>query len=529
MKSASAVRAEAKELNSESALITDAVFSLPKEVIAGLVSLLEEVNLASIVSNKFTSIMDKDRDDALGRKVKSNADLLLKTMDESELSLRLIARLSQTFDIAPRRYASTHDFEDAASDIITASIVALRKSNKSFTGSTLQDLVQFNVEIMFGEVGQRFEGLASEQQVNLLSAIRDLIAQLPHEQQAELRQKLGIDDLSDEYLRTALVSGSLASVFAGAVSIGGFGFYTGAVSLLATVAGFVGLTLPFAVYTSLTSAVAVVSNPLLILPALSFGGVYLYRTQNETLRQRLAVNTVVQLALGGSSIEASSLVRAKRQRVVSLWQEATGVAQDAARRFLEDQNELKTRETELSSLQNELRRLEEQKAFAFTEKEKVLAKFRIEVAEHCEDIVRGEWGYDAQPLGIALAESIKSKERIVARELTGNGVSRLVGKLDRVLDGFSANKEVASSLKRAVDEIVIFYTRGKLCAPGIATQLLIELVAADGQVLTCESTATTLNAKVEAKRIDIESAKQKRSSSQSKAEQAKKRYWGLLL
>jgi len=130
---------------------------------------------------------------------------------------------------------------------------------------------------------------------------------------------LGLDSLSDDYLKKVLVSGALASAFAGAVSIGGFGFYMGAASLVATIAGLAGLTLPFAFYTTMSSLVAVVANPLFFLPLVLGGGVWLFHGKDSELKRKLAVNAVVQLALAGAAAE--SCTDGRDARVIEEWRE----------------------------------------------------------------------------------------------------------------------------------------------------------------------------------------------------------------
>jgi ElaB/YqjD/DUF883 family membrane-anchored ribosome-binding protein len=267
--------------------------------------------------------LDRSAHQGMADKVKTSAAVSGQTTTDTDLSFKLLAALSQLLGASPHQFRSVRDFDDATGDIIKAAVVALREEDKTFLGSSLQDLIQHTVNALFGEVGKQFDHLPQEKQADVLKAVRDLISRLPQEKQADVRAKLGVNDLSDEYLRHAVVSGSLASALAGAVGIGGFGFYMGAVSLVSAMAGAVGLTLPFAFYTSLTSTIAVAANPLFFLPALVGGAALIYSRQNRSLRRKLAVGVVVQLALAGTAIETPMTAENNRKRAIAAWQHAT--------------------------------------------------------------------------------------------------------------------------------------------------------------------------------------------------------------
>ncbi len=143
-------------------LIADAIFSLPKPVLAGHLALLEEANLLTLLTSKASSLVDKSQQDSMGLKVKARAVQLSGATSDADLALRLVAQLSQIVGASPHQYTSEREFDDAATDIITGSVTALRNVERKFTGSSLQDVVQFTVESMFGEVGKRFDDLSSD-------------------------------------------------------------------------------------------------------------------------------------------------------------------------------------------------------------------------------------------------------------------------------------------------------------------------------------------------------------------------------
>ena len=80
---------------------------------------------------------------------------------------------------------------------------------------------------MFGEIGKRFESLSSDKQQEVVDAVRRFIEDLPEAQREKLRKEIGADHVTDSYIRKAIVSGTLSTAFAAAVSVGGVGIDTG--------------------------------------------------------------------------------------------------------------------------------------------------------------------------------------------------------------------------------------------------------------------------------------------------------------
>jgi len=91
---------------------------------------------------------------------------------------------------------------------------------------------------------------------------RDL-ASLSHEQREAIQRDMNLDNLSGEAMTRALLSmgGPLASMTA--VSTAGFGAYLALTTIIHAVATTaLGITLPFAVYTSATSALSILTGPV---------------------------------------------------------------------------------------------------------------------------------------------------------------------------------------------------------------------------------------------------------------------------
>jgi hypothetical protein len=98
---------------------------------------------------------------------------------------------------------------------------------------------------------------------DLEKQISQELASLPHEQREAIQRDLKLDRLSGESLTAALLAtgGPLASM--AALSAAGFGAYLALTTIIHAVATTVlGITLPFALYTSATSALSLLTGPV---------------------------------------------------------------------------------------------------------------------------------------------------------------------------------------------------------------------------------------------------------------------------
>jgi hypothetical protein len=509
-------------------LVADAIFSMPKPTLAGHLALLEEVSLLVLVRSKASGFIDKDQQDNVGRQVKARADQLSGSTSDTDLVLRLVAQLSQSVGARAHQFTSEREFDDAFTDIITCSVLALRKAERTFTGSSLQDVVQFTIESMFGEVGKRFDDLPSDKQTDILTAVRTFIGQLPHDQQVQVRDKLGIDDLSDEVLSKAVVSGTLASVFAGAVSIGGFGFYAGAVSLVSSLAGLVGLTLPFAFYTSLTSAIAVAANPLFFVPAVAGAGFFLYQNQNDSLRKRLAINTVVQLALFGSSLPPGTSPTVARMSAVAAWHSAHEALQTVENLRVKAEENVTAVEERLSSSRKSLGMAQQALHSAIETGANLAARIRAEVRSRALDIAAGSWGQRACECGKSLALALRSRE--TARrpvDKTGGVFVSSFFFAARAVQVASAGMQIEKLAAAATDRIQDLYSQGALSAPTPVLALLSELKDVNSRIDSVQAQIVASELAIEDQRKSLTSAKKLHQDALGAVKKATNRYWGL--
>lgn len=174
--------------------------------------------------------------------------------------------------------------------------------------SKLQQIIKYQMNKLFQELNHRFNDFSIDGQTKFIAQVNEYIQSLPEEKQSKIKEKLGIDDLTDEVIRKVMVTSGVSFLFAGIVEVSGFAFYTAATSLLASAASLLNITLSFGVYTKLTSTIAILSNPMFFIPLLLGGGALLVNFENKSLKKKLLPIIIMQITLpymSGKTEEAS--------------------------------------------------------------------------------------------------------------------------------------------------------------------------------------------------------------------------------
>src|SRR3990170_4266065 len=173
-------------------------------------------------------------------------------------------------------------------------------SNDKFRGDSIQELIQFNLKRMFDDLSKNFGKKSVEDQKEIVKRIIKVLEEMPDEQKEILRKKLNVDKITDQAVAKAIITGALGVGFAAVVEVAGFSAFIFAVEALAATAGLVGLTLPFAAYTTLTSIMAALANPFLIIPATLGLGYFLTERANKQIHDALLPILITQIAVSSS-------------------------------------------------------------------------------------------------------------------------------------------------------------------------------------------------------------------------------------
>ena len=155
----------------------------------------------------------------------------------------------------------------------------------------------YQLDQLLAQAGKEMDAASPEKQREYLEKVQAFIESMPDEKQDQIKQRLGVEQLTRDVLQKIVVTSGASILFAVIVEVSGFAFYTSAVSLLASLAGLVGVTLSFGTYTVLTSTVAVLANPLFLVMLLGGGGFYLYRAQTRKLQNKMVPILILQIAL----------------------------------------------------------------------------------------------------------------------------------------------------------------------------------------------------------------------------------------
>ncbi|MCX2973007.1 hypothetical protein EYC87_05335 [Halieaceae bacterium IMCC8485] len=145
----------------------------------------------------------------------------------------------------------------------------------------LQELLEAAIS---GEAGDEIAKGAIEQATAAMK-------ELSPEDQARIREELGVDDINAAALAKVIATGGGLTLFSGAVSMAGFSAYI----LAAQASAFI----PLVSGPGLVSFVAVVSNPITVVAGAVGAGWWLGSSANQKIRATVATRIVSMLAIQG--------------------------------------------------------------------------------------------------------------------------------------------------------------------------------------------------------------------------------------
>lgn len=199
------------------------------------------------------------------------------------------------------------------SKVESPSLIGRRVLGKEagFRGRTIEQATVHILSKLFSQLEKEFHDLDEAAKEKASHDILVAIEEMDEVTQAGIRERIGVNRLSaDAFYKTGAIAG-IGTGLGGAVAIGGFGSYTLLTSTIASVAGVVGVTLPFSFYIMATSTLAFLSNPVTIVAALAGGGWFLRRTANRSVRDRyLLVLAALSVIAQGNRTEEEDAARA---------------------------------------------------------------------------------------------------------------------------------------------------------------------------------------------------------------------------
>jgi hypothetical protein len=176
---------------------------------------------------------------------------------------------------------------------------------KKFEGESIDDLVRYVIRRTFEQLDQTYHTKSPEEQEQIAVQIADALSKLPEEEQERIVKATGLKDLTKE---TLVATGSIASVGVGLsalVGVAGFASYTTLTSVVAAVTGLVGIHLSFGTYMLLTSSLAGLTNPVLLVGVLASGGFFLTKNANHSVRSLLYPTLIATSVMSYAGSEGS--------------------------------------------------------------------------------------------------------------------------------------------------------------------------------------------------------------------------------
>ena len=285
-------------------ILSNSLLSLKGTDLRMVYSLLLKTNIGHLLSSKTKDLLSKENNDHFTHHLEKEVEKLGNVSDEI-LQVDLFLEMTKLLKLRGTNYTFPREIDEQCSVMVNMVHDQLQKQDKHFrifseketSLSKLQQIVQYQMRKVFSELDNSFQDFSIDEQTRFASQVNTYIQSLPIEKQQVIMEKLGIDHFTDEMIRKTIAASGTSVVFAILVEVSGFAFYTTATSLIATFAGLFGLTLPFGIYTGLTSTIAVLANPLFMIPLLLGGGVLLVNHQNKAFKIKLLPIIIMQMAL----------------------------------------------------------------------------------------------------------------------------------------------------------------------------------------------------------------------------------------
>ncbi|WP_280769558.1 hypothetical protein [Salipaludibacillus daqingensis] len=269
--------------------------------------LMTKTSMTKMISSKFLETTDfiqrKKKFDHYQHFIDKEVELVDYTREE--LPFEVIAVFAKRYDISLSSIDTQQGLHEFGDLILNKAVQSYRSMNKKFTGTTFEDVVHHFFKKMFEEIGKKYKEGSEEEKEELEKAFESFIADLPEHQKEKLKKELNVSELSQQMINRILATNGTVVLFSALVNTMGFSFYMGATSLLASGASLLGLTLPFAAYTSMTSLIAVLANPLFFLGVIAVSGLY-FTKQRTKMTEMMCFLAVMQLFFSQDGKEETS-------------------------------------------------------------------------------------------------------------------------------------------------------------------------------------------------------------------------------
>lgn len=447
-------------------VLAKSIMSLQGKDLRVVYALFSKTNLGNLVSSKAKDTLaklSKEESNHFINHLEEEAEKLESVSDEV-IQVDLFLDLTKQLQLTGKKYLLPREIDEQCDAIINSSYELLYEKDKKFQAfaqgqahrTKLQRMINYQMYTLFKNLDDDFNKLSDQDMREIASQVTKYIKSLPEEKQKLIKEKLGIDELTDDLIRKAIVTSSVSFVFATIVEISGFAFYTTATTLLFKFASFFGLTLPFAAYTTLTSTIAVIANPLFLFILLFGGGAYIVNRQNKSLKNNLLPITIMQITLPYLSQSTNLQVNESYQLFIEEWKRRFN-------RYKNSWEQLRKAELEREMLISEIRRLENELHIITKQIKNEENSIKIEKNKIFSALEKELEVGDIETLPINDRKKIKYRQihekiNLLHQQITTNNFERsIIGKVKNALSKMESTRELRKekkNLKQLLREMV---------------------------------------------------------------------------
>ena len=284
-------------------LFAHALLQTTGEELRMVYALLSKTNIVRMITAKTKDWFSKDTDH-FNESLKAEVKKLARYSDE-ELQVKLLLEMVRVLELQGMTYNNITDIESQSERIVQALHGQMLKGNKDYEAfieladeqEAYQLLIQYQMQKLFSVFHDQFRELNEEQSTDFTEKIKKTLTDLPKEKQDVLKQKLNMDELTNEAIRLAILTQGSVVVLSAIVEVVGFSAYTTLTTAIASTLALTGVTLPFGVYTLATTLFSMIVSPFVLIPLALGGGGVLLKHQNKSLRKKLLPVGILQITL----------------------------------------------------------------------------------------------------------------------------------------------------------------------------------------------------------------------------------------
>lgn len=284
-------------------ILIQALLQMSGDELRMVYALLHKTNILGMMTAKTKDLFSKETDH-FNEALKTEMDKLKRFSDE-ELQVKLFTEMTKVLELPGMSYHSPSDMEKQGEAVIQAVHNGMLKEDKDYgkfvesanDREMYQLLIQFQMQKVFSTFDTRFRELDEKKTADFIKNIQHFLLELPEEKQQVLKSRLGIDELSAEAIRGAILTQGSVVVFSAIVEVAGFAAYTALTAAMTAAMTLAGITRPLGFYTFAASLFSVLVNPLILLPLALGGGGLLLKHQNKSIKKKLLPVAILQMTL----------------------------------------------------------------------------------------------------------------------------------------------------------------------------------------------------------------------------------------